>query len=105
MTLGEFVDEYLKMHEAARVTIAKLRWLLGKATTVLGGKCLTDLSPGDVYEWRLSVPEGHRFEATQALRQVLNRAVDWRLIDFNPAKRGILNRPRRAREKRPFDTW
>jgi hypothetical protein len=103
MTLGELVDEYLKMHEAAPVTIAKLRWLLGKATAVLGGKRIADLSPVDVYAWRLSVPEGHRFEATQALRQVLNRAVDWGLIDFNPAKRGIRNRPRRAREKRPFD--
>jgi hypothetical protein len=36
MTLGELVDEYLEMHQAERVTIAKLRWLLGKATVVLG---------------------------------------------------------------------
>lgn len=32
---------------------------------------------------------GHRFEATQALRQVLNRAVAWELINYNPAKRGV----------------
>jgi len=32
MTLGELVDEYLEMHQAEPVTIAKLRWLLGKAT-------------------------------------------------------------------------
>lgn len=31
---------------------------------------------------------GHRFEATQALRQVLNRAVAWGLLDFNPATMG-----------------
>jgi hypothetical protein len=30
MTLGELVDEYLEMHRAEPVTIAKLRWLLGK---------------------------------------------------------------------------
>jgi hypothetical protein len=36
---------------------------------------LAELSPEQVCAWRLSVPEGHRFEATQALRQVLNRAV------------------------------
>jgi integrase len=35
----------------------------------------------------------------------LNRAVDWGLIDSNPAKRGIRNSPRRPREKRPFDSW
>jgi integrase len=72
---------------------------------VLGEKRLADLSPRDVYAWRLTIPEGHRFEATQALRQVLNRAVDWGLIDSNPAKRGIRNTPRRAREKRPFESW
>jgi hypothetical protein len=35
ITLGELVDEYLEMHQAERVTIAKLRWLLGKATAAI----------------------------------------------------------------------
>jgi hypothetical protein len=91
ITLAEFVDEYLEMHQAARVTIAKLRWLLGKATESLGDKRIANLSPKDVYAWRLTIPEGHRFEATQALRRVLNRAVAWGLLDFNPAKRGVSN--------------
>jgi integrase len=105
MTLGELVDEYLEMHQAEPVTIAKLRWLLAKATAALGEVRLAELSPKDVYAWRLTVPEGHRFEATQALRQILNRAVDWGLIDYNPAKRGVPNPPRRSKEKRPFDSW
>jgi integrase len=105
ITLAEFVDEYLEMHQAAPVTIAKLRWLLGKATAVLGERRLADLSPREVYAWRLTVPEGHRYEATQALRQVLNRAVAWDLVDFNPAKRGVPNPARRAKEKRPFESW
>src|SRR5947209_12679259 len=105
ITLAAFVDEYLAMHQAAPVTIAKLRWLLGKTTAELGEKRLADLSPRDVYAWRFSVPEGHRFEATQALRQVLNRAVCWGLIDFNPARLGVPNPARRAKEKRPFETW
>lgn len=87
------------------MTIAKLRWLLGKATATLGQTRLAELSPKDVYAWRLTIPEGHRFEATQALRQVLNRAVDWGLLDRNPAKCGIRNTPRRAREKLPFESW
>jgi integrase len=49
-------------------------------------------------------PRGHRFEATQALRQVLNRAVDWGMIDSNPAKRGIRGAAARP-EKRPFESW
>jgi integrase len=105
ITLAELVDEYLEMHQAERVTIAKLRWLLGKATAVLGEARLAELSPKDVYAWRLTIPEGHRFEATQALRQVLNRAVAWGLIDYNPAKRGIPNPVRRSKEKRPFESW
>ena len=75
MTLTELVEEYLGVHQAAPVTIAKLRWLLGKVTSVLGHVKLADLSAKDIYDWRQTVPEGHRFEATQALRQVLRRAV------------------------------
>jgi integrase len=105
VTLAEFVDEYLEMHQAAPVTIAKLRWLLNKATVELGEKRLADLTPRDVYAWRMTVPEGHRHEATQALRQVLNRAVMWDLLNYNPAKRGVPNPAPRAREKRPFETW
>jgi len=105
MTLNDLVGEYLRAHQAAPVTVAKLRWLLGKATATLGDTRLAELSPRQVYAWRLTIPEGHRFEATQALRQVLNRAVDWGLIESNPAKRGIRNSQRRPREKRPFDSW
>ena len=91
LTLGEWVEEYLEAHQGERVTVAKLRWLLGKATAELGGVRLVELSPEQVCAWRLTVPEGHRFEATQALRQVLNRAVAWKLIEENPAKRGVPN--------------
>jgi integrase len=105
LTLAELVDEYLEVHLAEPVTIAKLRWLLGKATAVLGEVRLADLSPEQVCVWRLTVSEGHRYEATQALRQVLNRAVAWDLIDFNPAKRGVPNPPRRYKEKQPFESW
>jgi hypothetical protein len=45
MTLGELVDEYLEMHQAEPVTIAKLCWLLGEATAVLGDVRLAELSP------------------------------------------------------------
>ena len=36
---------------------------------------------------------------------MLNRAVAWGLIDYNPAKRGVPNPPRRYKEKRPFESW
>ena len=103
LTLGEWVEEYLETHQGERVTVAKLRWLLGKATAALGEVRLAELSSEQICAWRLTVPEGHRFEATQALRQVLNRAVAWKLIDENPAKHGVPNPRRRCREQRPFE--
>jgi hypothetical protein len=105
MTLGELVKKYLEMHQAEPVTIAKLRWLLRKATVALGDVRLAELAPKEVYAWWWTVPDGHRYEATQALRQVLSRAVAWGLIDYNPAKRGVPNPMRRAKEKRPFESW
>ena len=52
----------------------------------------------------MTLPTGHRFEATQALRQTLARAVEWGLIDTNPAKTGVDNPQPPRREMRPFDS-
>ena len=53
----------------------------------------------------MTIPPGYRFEATQALRQVLARAVVWGMLDVNPAKQGVENPQRRRTEKRPFESW
>jgi hypothetical protein len=105
LTLADFVDEYLRAHPGQPVTVSKLRWLLSKATVALGDVRLIDLTPEQVCKWRTTIPEGHRYEATQALRQVLNRAVAWELLDYNPAERGVPNALRRSLEKRPFESW
>jgi integrase len=105
LTLGEFVEEYLQAHPGLPETVSKLRWLLRKATAALGDKRLIDLTPEQICSWRMTLPEGHRYEATQALRQVLNRAVAWEQLDSNPANRGVPNPIRRSLEKRPFDSW
>jgi integrase len=105
LTLAEFVEEYLLAHPGQPVTVSKLRWLLRKATAALGEVRLIDVTPEQVCRWRMTIPEGHRYEATQALRQVLNRAVAWELLDYNPARRGVPNPLRRSLEKRPFDSW
>jgi hypothetical protein len=94
ITLSELVDEYLAQHEAAPRAIAKLRWLLAKATRAFGDRRVVELRSDEIGAWRATLPEGHRLEATQALRQVLNRAVAWRILDSNPARAGVDN-PRR----------
>jgi integrase len=72
---------------------------------VFGDVALRELRPDAICAWRGTLPEGHRFEATQALGQVLNAAVAWELIGFNPARRGVPNPLRRFPEKRPFESW
>ena len=71
LTLAELVEEYLAQHEAAPVTLEKLRWLLAKSVAAFGDQRLDELSSQEIAAWRMTVPAGYRFEATQALRQVL----------------------------------
>ena len=104
-TLREFVVVYLAQHGGEPETVEKLQWLLAKSVAVFGDRRLSQLRAPEIAAWRMTVPYGHRFEATQALRQVLNRAVEWGLIDINPAKKGVDNPQRRRVEKRPFESW
>jgi integrase len=104
-TLSEFVEVYLAQHEGEPETTEKLRWLLAKAVRAFGERRLSELRSPAIAAWRMTIPPGHRFEATQALRQVLARAVSWGLLDLNPSKLGVENPQRRYTEKRPFDSW
>jgi hypothetical protein len=70
-TLAEFVDEYLAQHEASPVTVEKLRFLLERAVAAFGDYRLDELNPLEIAAWRMTIRLGYRFEATQALRQVL----------------------------------
>jgi hypothetical protein len=103
-TLGELVEAYLAQHDVAPVTIEKLRWLLGKAVAVFGERPVGELRSEEIAAWRIALSPGYRFDATQALRQVLARAMLWGMIDVNPGKRGVDNPSPRRREQRPFES-
>ncbi len=105
LTLAELVETYLAQHDVQPVTIEKLRYLLGKATAVFGDRRIGELTSQEIAEWRMTLSPGYRFEATQALRQVLHRAVAWGMIDLNPAKVGVENPVRRRKEQHPFESW
>jgi integrase len=105
LTLGELVEAYLEQHDVDPVTIEKLRWLLGKAVAVFGERPVGELRSEEIAAWRIALSPGYRFDATQALRQVLARAVLWGMIDVNPAKLGVDNPSPRRREQRPFESW
>jgi integrase len=104
LTLAELVDTYLAQHDVQPVTLEKLRYLLSKAITLFGDRKIGELTSQEIAEWRMSVSPGYRFEATQALRQVLHRAVAWGMIDINPAKVGVDNPVRRRKEQHPFES-
>ena len=105
LALDELVETYLAQHDVQPVTIEKLRYLLGKATSLFGERRIGELTPQEIAEWRMTLSPGYRFEATQALRQVLQRAVAWGMIDVNPAKVGVDNPTRRRKEQHPFESW
>jgi integrase len=86
LTLAELVETYLAQHDVQPVTIEKLRYLLSKATAVFGDRRIGELTSQEIAAWRMMLSPGYRFEATQALRQVLHRALAWGMIDVNPAK-------------------
>jgi hypothetical protein len=71
------VEAYLAQHDVDPVTIEKLRWLLGKAVAVFGDRPVGELRSQEIAAWRITLSPGYRFDATQALRQVLSRAVVW----------------------------
>jgi integrase len=105
LSLAELVEVYLAQHDVEQVTIEKLRWLLGKAVAVFGERPVGELCSEEIAAWRIALSPGYRFDATQALRQVLARAVVWGMIDVNPAKLGVDNPSPRRREQRPFESW
>lgn len=80
-TLAELVKLYLAQHDGEPETTEKLRWLLAKAVRVFGDQRISRLRSPEIAAWRMTIPPGHRFEATQALRQVLGRAVDWGMLE------------------------
>jgi integrase len=93
------------MRQSRRRPRSYASWLLAKAVRVFGDLRVGELRSQEIAAWRMTIPSGHRFEATQALRQVLARAVVWGMIDINPAKQGVDNPQRRRSEKRPFESW
>jgi integrase len=105
LTFAELVDVYLAQHDVQPVTIDKLRWLLSKAIAVFGDCRIGELTSQEIAEWRMNLSRGYRFEATQPVRQVLNRAVIWGMLDVSPAKVGVDNPTPRRKEQHPFETW
>ena len=68
--LSRLVEVYLAQHGGEPGTVEKLRRLLAKTVRAFGERRINQLRPAEIAAWRMTIPSGHRFEATQALRQV-----------------------------------
>jgi integrase len=103
-TLAELVERYLAQHQAAPATIARLRAMLAKAVAAFGEFPVRELLPDELGAWAKRLPQGHRHDAVVAIRQVLNAAVRWKVLDESPARHVPNPLPRRE-EIRPFESW
>ena len=71
ITLSELVAEYLAARGGA-TDDRQAALAPAKAICAFGDRRVVELRLDEIAAWRTGLPEGHRFEATQALRQVLN---------------------------------
>jgi integrase len=119
-TFTEFAELFLTAHAAnvEKASINVLRERLGatgvpverqrrrapSAIDAFGSLTLRDLEAqsGKIAAWAAGLPEGSRYGTLQALRQVLNRAVDWGYITRNPAKLAGRNPQPKPSEREVF---
>ena len=105
VTLPELVDRYLAVHTGAESTRRMLRWKLDKALAVFGSVAPAKLTREEVERWSLTIPEGHRSETVQALKQTLRWAGKAGLIERHHPVLDVANPQPRRREVQHFETW
>lgn len=129
VTFAEHVERFLRVHAttAEASTIRTLRNRLGAyppgdddetvthrrkarpyktAIEAFGDLTLAELElmSVEIAEWQTTLPPAYRFAVMNALRQVLNAAVRWRLIRANPAKEAGPNPQPHPEEVAFFET-
>jgi integrase len=121
MTFAEHVERYLRLHAAAveHSTIRTLSERLGAqaegtysrrpyltAVEAFGHVRLGELEAMslEIAEWQTTLPRRYRYAIMRSLRQVLNAAVRWELMQQNPANRVGANPQPRTRDVPIFDS-
>jgi integrase len=106
MTFAELVERYLRTHAVGREasTMTTLSERLAHSLSAFGELRLSQLErmPVEIAEWRTALPERSRYGIVQALRQTLDAAVRWGLMNRNPAKLAGSNPQPRLPEIEPF---
>jgi len=105
VTLDHLFDRYLAIHTGAASTKTNLRWKLNKALAAFGPIPPAQLTREEVERWRLTVPQGHRWETTQALKQAVRWAGEAGLIEPAHPLLTVKNPQPTPGEVQPFETW
>jgi integrase len=105
ITLPELFDRYLAVHSGANSTRKNLRWKLDKALAAFGAIRPAALTREDVERWRLTIPDGHRSETTQALKQAIRWAAAAGLIESGHPILAVKNPQPTRGEIEAFKTW
>lgn len=104
ITVREACQLFLSQHDASASRVTLLEAMLAKACAALGDEPLAQLPPGQLAQWRASMPPPTRWQATQAIKQVSAWAARWAITQEDPLA-GLANpRPWRS-EVRPFSEW
>lgn len=103
-SIAVLCDRFLAQHEASAARIELLHAMLRRARGAFGELAAHQLTPELVAGWRRSMPPATRWQATQALAQVMRWAERWQLIDADPL--AAIANPRAPRtEFVPFGSW
>ena len=105
ITLPQLFERYLAVHSGADSTKKNLRWKLNKALGTFGPVRAADLSREQVERWRLTIPPGHRWETTQALKQAVRWAAEAGLIESGHPVLAVKNPQPTRGEIEVFETW
>lgn len=105
MTFNQLADIYMQQHYASHGRKERLRYALEHARSAFGRTRIEDLTTPRIRAWRngLATP-AMQYTCLGAVKQVLNFAVDEKVLRESPADR--ISRPMPpAADARPFDTW
>lgn len=104
ISYDELCGKFLAQYDVQPATFDRMEQMLKKSRAAFGRTPLVAIRTDDIAIWRKSMTPGTRWDATKAMRQVLERAVAWRYLVENPAK-GVKNPQPHGKEVRPFDSW
>jgi integrase len=104
LTVETLRDRFLRVHSGAESTKSDLRWALNKFVAVFGDQQPDEITPEELERFAASIPEGHRFEVTRAVKQMFKWGYEKAEVLRRDPARKITNKLPTREEITPFQT-